>query len=87
MVIEWVHAHHLAVIGVLTLQNDTTDLFTGEQTPVCNHISLGFQMLLHSQGTLTLQMASTRGRGLEVDIFIVSYLLLFLLNTQRDELQ
>ena len=30
VVIEWVHAHHLAVIGVLTLQNATSDLFTGE---------------------------------------------------------
>ena len=30
VVIEWVHAHHLAVIGVLTLQNATSDLFTCE---------------------------------------------------------
>ena len=44
-------------------------------------------MLLCTQGTLMLIMASTRGLRLEVDVFIVSYLLLFLLNTQRDELQ
>ena len=30
VVIEWVHAHHLAVVGVLTLQNATSDLFTCE---------------------------------------------------------
>ena len=30
VVIEWVHTHHLAIIGVLTLQNATSDLFTCE---------------------------------------------------------
>ena len=78
---------HLAIIRVLTLEDETIALFAIMKILICDHTVFGFQLLLHTKGALTLHIASTRGCGLKVDIFIVSCLLEFLLNTERDELQ
>ena len=78
---------HLAVIRVLTLEDETIALFAIMKILICDHAVFGFQLLYHIKCALTLHIASTRGCGLKVDIFIVSCLLEFLLNTERDELQ
>ena len=78
---------HLTVIRVLTLEDQTIVRFAIMKILICDHTVFGFQLLLHTKGALALHIASTGGCGLKVDIFIVSCLLKFLLNTERDELQ
>ena len=78
---------HVAVIRVLTLEDQTIVWFAFMKILICDHTVFGFQLLLHTKGALALHIASTRCCGLKFDIFIVICLLKFLLNTERDELQ
>ena len=66
---------HVAIIRVLTLEDQTIVWFAFMKILICDHTVFRFQLLIHTKGALALHIASSRGYGLKVDIFIVSCLL------------